>query len=238
MKNQYFGDRNDFFKYDLILTLIEKVDDLKSFTLIPMLTQDDGSGDGSLTNYDGGRRRELNDFLKGCIERSDRSIRNLRHFMSNYRHIEYHPYKDDEYFLHEKRREYFDGIDSSILNDSVILIDPDNGFEVKSMRGRNGHKYLKYIELSMLYARTGSNSLILVYQHIPRRKRENYFAQIGQMVQRCTNTRAMCLSDNRIALFIMAKTEGLLNKTRNVIDGYAKENGYGVYEWGDYFDGR
>lgn len=50
MKNRYFGDRNDFLKYDLVLNLIEKTDNLKCFTFLPMLTQDDGSGDGGLTN--------------------------------------------------------------------------------------------------------------------------------------------------------------------------------------------
>jgi len=43
MKNQYFGDRNDFFKYDLVLNLIEKIVNLKCFTFIPMLTEDDDS---------------------------------------------------------------------------------------------------------------------------------------------------------------------------------------------------
>ena len=133
MKNQYFGDRNDFLKYDLVLTLIEKIDNLKCFTFIPMLTQDDGSGHGGLTNYDGGRRKELDDFLKSCIKKSSRNIKNLRSFMSN-KNIEYHPYKEDEYFSHAGREQYFDSIASSILNRAVILIDPDNGFEVKSMR--------------------------------------------------------------------------------------------------------
>jgi len=39
MKNQYFGDINDFFKYDLVLSLIEKIENFKCFTLIPMLTK-------------------------------------------------------------------------------------------------------------------------------------------------------------------------------------------------------
>jgi hypothetical protein len=155
-----------------------------------MLTQDDGSGDGGLTNYNGSRRRELDDFLKSCIKKSNRDIINLRSFMSSYRYIEYCPYGDDKYFPHAGRKQYFDSIDSSIFNESVVLIDPDNGFEVKSMRSGIGHKYLKYSELSALYARMGSNSLILVYQHIPRVKREDYFAQIGQKVRRCMNARS------------------------------------------------
>lgn len=236
MKNQYFGDKNDFLKYDLVLTLIEKIDNLKCFTFIPMLTEHDPSGHGSRTDYDGSRRRELDNFLKGCIKESNRNIKNLRSFMSS-KNIEYHPYKEDEYFPNAGREQYFDSIDSSILNRSVIVIDPDNGFEVKSMRSGNGHKYLKYSELSALYARMDSNSLILVYQYIPRVKRESYFAQIGQKVRRGMNTRGpICLSDNIVAFFIMAKTGELINKTWKVINDYAKENRYKPYKCDDHFD--
>ena len=68
MKNQYFGDRNDFFKYDLVLSLMEKIENLKCFTFIPMLTEDDSSRDGKLIIYDGKWRKELDDFLKDCIK--------------------------------------------------------------------------------------------------------------------------------------------------------------------------
>jgi len=225
MKNQYFGDRNDFFKYDLVLSLIEKIENLKCFTFIPMLTEDDGSSDGALTKYDGSRRKELDDFLKDCIKKSDRKVKNLRSFMSKYEQIEYRPYKDDEYFLHAEREQYFDNIHSSILNESVILIDPDNGFEVKSMRSGTGHKYINYNELSNIYAQMDSNSLIIVYQHMPRVKRELFFAQAGEKICNCTNTKnLMCLSDNRIVFFIMTKTDELKDKIWELLNNYNKIN--------------
>ncbi len=225
MKNQYFGDINDFFKYDLVFNLIEKIENLKCFTFIPMLTEDDGSSDGGLTIYDGSRRKELDDFLKDCIKKSDRRVKNLRSFMSKYEQIEYHPYKDDEYFLHAEREQYFDSIHSSILNESVILIDPDNGFEVKSMRSGTGHKYIKYKELSTIYTRMDSSSLIIVYQHIPRVKKERFFARVGEKICNCKNTKNLIyLSDNRIVFFIMAKTDELKDKTREVLDNYSNIN--------------
>ena len=227
MKNQYFGDRNDFFKYDLVLSIMEKIENLKCFTFIPMLTEDDGSRDGKLIIYDGSKRKELDDFLKDCIKRSDRKVKNLRSFMSKYEQIEYHPYKDDEYFLHAEREQYFDSIHSSILTQSVILVDPDNGFEVKSMRSGTGHKYLKYKELSTIYARMDSNSIIIVYQHLPRVKREGFFTQIGEKISHCTNTKNLiCLSDNSIVFFIMAKTEELKEKTWEVLNNYYNINKY------------
>ena len=40
MKNQYFGDNRDLFKYDLFLKIIQKTDSVNRFTFIPMLTPD------------------------------------------------------------------------------------------------------------------------------------------------------------------------------------------------------
>jgi len=229
MKNQYFGDRNDFFKYDLVLTLIEKIENFKCFTFIPMLTEDDCSSDGTLTKYDGNRRKDLEDFLKDCIKKSNRKVTNLRLFMSKYEQIEYRPYKDDEYFLHAERDQYFDSIHPSILCESVILIDPDNGFEVKSMRSGTANKYIKYKELNTIYTRMDSSSLIIVYQHIPRVKKEHYLTQVGESICNCTNAKNLIsLSDNRIVFFIMMKTDELKNKTQEIIGNYSNIN-KGIY---------
>lgn len=223
MKNQYFGDVNDFLKYDLVLTLAEKLDSTKAFTFIPMLTRNDDSGDGGLINYDGGRRRDLEKFLKRCIRDMYRDILNLRFFMAS-QDIEYRPYRDAEYFRHEDREEYFDSIDPEMLKGSVVLIDPDNGLEVKSMRKRNGHKYLRYGELRRIYDGIDDDSLVLVYQHIPRVKREKYFSAIAQRIRETTGAYPLCLSDSRIVFFILAK--GALSRTWEIIRRYARENGY------------
>lgn len=56
MKNQFFADRRDFFKYDLLLELLEG-GQLSGLTLVPMLTPDDGGPDGRFTRYRCGNRR-------------------------------------------------------------------------------------------------------------------------------------------------------------------------------------
>jgi hypothetical protein len=223
MKNQYFGDVNDFLKYDLVLTLIEKLDDTEAFTFMPMLTRDDSSRDGGLIKYDGGRRKDLEEFLKEHIHNRDRNILNLRPFMES-QAIGYRPYRDNEYFRHEGREEYFNSIDPGMLKRSVVLIDPDNGLEVKSMRRGNGHKYLKYRELRRVYDGIDDNSLVLVYQHIPRIKREKYFPAIAQKISESTGAEPIYLSNNRVVIFILAK--GALSRAWQIIEEYAHENGY------------
>ena len=72
-----------------------------------------------------------------------------------------------------------------------------------------------------------SNSLIMVYQHMPRVKRERFFAQVGEKICNCMNTKnLLCLSDNRIVFFIMAKTEELKEKTWEVLNNYYNINKY------------
>jgi hypothetical protein len=46
MKNQYFGDRNDYFKFDLLAFLCDSLPGVQRLTVLWLLTQDDGSGDG------------------------------------------------------------------------------------------------------------------------------------------------------------------------------------------------
>ena len=74
MKNQYFADRRDLFKFDLLLDIAEH--QRKRLVLIPMLTPNDESGEGNVTNYDcGARRRVLFDSLRGALASNKRDIR-------------------------------------------------------------------------------------------------------------------------------------------------------------------
>ena len=68
MNNKFFADKNDFFKYDLLLELIENSPFLKQLTVVPMLTRLDGRKGGGLTHYERGNRRgdpyeEVGNFL-------------------------------------------------------------------------------------------------------------------------------------------------------------------------------
>lgn len=229
MKNQYFGDRRDFFKYDLALTLIEQIDSLKVFTFIPMLTESDASNDGNVTQYDGSRRRDLNIFLRDCLQTSNRNIVNLRAFMANQTDLVYYPYKDSEFFTNQSRRKYFDQVEPSTLRDALILFDPDNGFEIKSMNSGNGHKYLKFEELSKIFIKA-ANSLILVYQHIPRVQRKPFFQLTAEKIRKhVTIEKCICVSDNEIVFFIIAQNDELLARAWDTAEKYSNLYRYHAY---------
>src|SRR5215471_3172019 len=155
VKNQYFGDRRDLLKYDLLLTLVES-HGAGRLTFIPMLTPNDDSREGRLSQTDRrGHRAALFDFLKESIARGDRDVRQLRQFMSSFG-VDFMAYRDDAWFVHGDRGEYFDALPDEYLRGSVIFIDPDIGLETNTWKYRDGRgpeKYLLYPELLATWAR-------------------------------------------------------------------------------------
>ncbi len=187
LKNQYFGDRNDRFKYDLSIFLTSHLPGVDRFTFVPMLTPDDGSTDGSLHSYSqDGRPEELHRFLQNCVRRSWRNIYLLRGYFCAHDHpFTYSPYADQIEFRHGTREQYFDGIPAELCRSAVILLDPDNGLEVPSARPGKMNKYVKYEEVRDLSIRMGDSSVLSVYQHLPREKRVPYFDRIHRELERC-----------------------------------------------------
>lgn len=226
MKNQYFGDRRDFFKYDMLLELTEGLGFIRQLTFIPMLTPDDGSGDGQLKTYlPGARRQDLYCFLQDCLTRGVRDIRELRRFLGQ-RPFIYSPYRDDAYFAHAGRDEYFAGIPAASLRAAVVFLDPDNGLEVRSMSARHGHKYVRWAEVAALFARMDDDSVLVVYQHLPREKRAPYLTRkSSELQQRLGSAGITWLSDNQIAFFVATRDPHRATDVRDLLARYSARTG-------------
>ncbi len=170
MKNQYFGDRRDFFKYDLLLDLVEGHGSRK-LTFIPMLTPNDGSAEGTLTHYDCGERRQsLCEFLQAAVTSRQRDIRLLHQIMPQFQ-VEFRCHCDNHYLLNQDRDRYFDSLPPEWLAESVVFLDPDIGLQTGNngyMRRKGFEKYLTYAELSRVCSRTSGSSVVIVYQHLQR----------------------------------------------------------------------
>lgn len=228
MKNQFFADRRDFFKYDLLLELLEGTAFAGGLTLVPMLTPNDGGPDGRLTQYlCANRRQGPYQFLRACLSEGRRNILELRTLFAGFPKP-YTPYRDDAYFRHETRDEYFEAIPDSALRGTLVFLDPDNGLEVASMRPGNGHKYVLWDEIRGLLYRMDRTCVLVVYQHLPREKREAYFSRMGDRFNDVLGVRDVaCVSDNEIAVFVVAKDELRVRLTRNLLRGYAGRVGLG-----------
>lgn len=175
MKNQYFGDINDYKKYSLIRYLNGNG---KLSTLICwMLTEDDKGSDGSRTSYIQNSKtwRKYDPLIydnirQHLIDEGKRDVSCLTK-MSIFPSSEFYmePLKDDI----EKRRRYFDILFSKHRGVELFFFDPDNGIEIKSIKkGRRGSsKYIYWDEVKTAFELGGA---VMIYQHFPRINRKRF----------------------------------------------------------------
>lgn len=180
MKNQFFADKRDLLKYDLLLEILDCIPGIQQLTLVPMLTPNDESHHGGFKEYvQGKRREELFQFLHDCVSQGGFDIRRLHSLFDNQR-FRYVPYRETEYFSHDHRKEYFSGILDSALRSALVFFDPDNGFEIRSMTRGNGERYILYDEIGEIFQRMDDQSVLVVYQHLARLPRKRIFLDTSE----------------------------------------------------------
>ncbi|MBU2602243.1 MAG: hypothetical protein KKA32_08765 [Actinobacteria bacterium] len=187
MKNQYFGDVNDYRKYGLLRAL--QAPACLSLSVGWMLTPDDGSIDGRFRRYlrEPGNWRHhdplLFDHLSSVLTAGDApcvamveqaAVLPETHFFSDI--------VPDDRLGRERWSERL--VDSSDGADLVFL-DPDNGFEVPSKPvGRKGsNKYVLWSAVERLWE---AGSSVLVYQHYCREPRRPFATRLAGEMRRRT----------------------------------------------------
>lgn len=165
---KYFGDSRDYFKYDLIKSLITKTS-LKNYVFVPMLTEHRPDNEGNKSpHYTRGKSRELLTFISA---HKDKSLRHWETWLSpclnSYKTIE--PI-DETFFNDETRTEYWD-LFNSILGSrqSMIFVDPDTGLETgprSYMKKAGLEKYILNNELGVLISKLKPTSALMIYQQL------------------------------------------------------------------------
>ncbi len=173
MKCQYFGDKRDLFKYDLLLDLLQ-AHTTGRIAVVPMLTPDDDGKEGSLKRKDRGLRNgELFEFLEQHRSGSESGecLSAWREFFLK-QGVLYLPYRDiPPYYTYTDRENYFNQVPTEYLQDTCMFIDPDIGIEhgkpsYMRKRGIGGiDKYLFLDDLEKLSQRA-QNVVFVVYQHM------------------------------------------------------------------------
>lgn len=216
MKNQYFGDKRDLFKFDLLLDLMES-GCFRQLTYVPMLTPGESTRHGGLLPKDALRHRhELFGFF--CEQRSSGvlDIRSLREYFSRGREFVYRAYRDDrDDYSFEGRTEYFEGIGTDLIDDACILIDPDIGIQrgtIATMQRFGLDKYLFIDDLARLLERR-KNAVVIVYQHLQR----NAHKRLGQieddvmvLSQQLNLTAVPFVREGDLAFYAVARDDSLL----------------------------
>jgi hypothetical protein len=186
LKNQFFADKHDYFKYDLWLEVAEKVEGIKRLIFIPMLTPDTEPQ----AAYPPGKRRErLYRFLQSCLAAEGRSIIRLREFLCDEQR-EYYPYRDedDKGFQNGSWDAYFEAIPKEWLRDAAILIDPDTGLEPNK---KHSDKHVSYDNIRSVVSRCRGNWVVFIVQftlrgnaHGRRSRLNNQFRRLQGALRR------------------------------------------------------
>lgn len=179
MKDQYFGDVNDYRKYGL-LRAVAKVCQF-SVGICWMLTEQDGSQDGEFRKYLHEPSKwqhydpELHKYLQRLVEpNTQRSVS----LAQRWNLIPNATYFDRLLTDHrDERRVFFEDAWEQLAKCPIIFFDPDNGLEVKSklIGNKDSCKYLYWNEVEETFANGHS---IIIYQHFPRVKREDFIRSV------------------------------------------------------------
>jgi hypothetical protein len=208
MKNQYFGDINDYRKYGLLRVLQSMGGGRLLFAW--MLTPDDGSRDG-------GRRAYLQDpdtwmrydpeLFTGLAELlqppSIPQVSLIERSALLPRTSYYSAVVPD---TARERDAWRQGLLDAARDADLAFIDPDNGIEVRSKPvGRRGSaKYVTWREIRELWE-TGCS--ILIYQHWRREPREAFAGRMASELREHTGARFVEALRTSHVLYLLAAQE-------------------------------
>jgi hypothetical protein len=219
MKNQYVGDVNDYRKYGILRKLIDAGLKLGVFW---MLTEDDSSGEGNDTcylcekyakqyrDYD----PELYDKLNYLVnENKNRTVAAI----AKSGILPGTVFVDDE--ITDDKDDRMKKVEKAVLSLSsvdLVFFDPDNGLENRlkedgsktkypKIKGhKESNKLLYFDEVKTTFNENGKS--LLIYQHYPRIKRDEYRETRSKELLEMTGTRKVhTISTQNVCFFLVGQ---------------------------------
>jgi hypothetical protein len=218
MKNQYFGDINDYRKYGLLRALQSTGNG--SLLVAWMLTPDDGGRDGGLRSYLEERPSwakydpELFDGLTDLLRSPSQPSVSLIERSGLLPRARYHTEVVPD------RRSERDGWRKNLLQAAsgvdLVFLDPDNGIEVPSKPvGRKGSsKYVTWQETQSLWE---AGCSLLIYQHFRRQERQAFTQRLMSELGRRTGARFTEAFRTPNVLFLLAAQDRHAQQFRKVV---------------------
>ena len=219
MNPQFFGDRHDLFKYDLITCIMKELrNDLSSFTFVPMLTKNRRPTKKSIAGND---NPELwNCFNEFCGDGAAEDYFKALHDYFAFKGIKLKIF-DNRVFSQKNRREYFDSVRADLPKNSLIFFDPDTGLKDKNI----SEKHLAYSELRDFFSILDERSILMIYQHFYRfrNKHKNFPLAIVEQMREKTGMKPEYIDDNSIMFLFLVKNPGLQEKLHRALDLYKEK---------------
>lgn len=225
VQHKYFGDSRDYFKYDLIKTVLENTA-LRHYVFIPMLTEHRDDAEGKVSPKDrGDKSPDLLHFIRSCDGKSLKHWRSwVARFAESYSTVE--PV-DETYFSDEGRETYWKRYDNSLSTaDALVFVDPDTGLETGGpsyLRKMGREKYILNPELRTLIEGLDQSSVLMLYQHLPPNKhlhRQSVDKKLAQVCSVSPLAKVCAYREDDLAFLFVSKSESRHQEIRNVLVDY------------------
>jgi hypothetical protein len=220
MKNQYFGDINDYVKYGL-LRLFAKTG--LRIGVCWMMTHSDGRTDGGKIQYltNSRRWRDYDPELFDCLANAVRSGRNVRQIQKASILPNCTFYNDVVPESLNSRGVWTSQALKKFSDVDLVFFDPDNGIEVRSTRiGRKGSS--KFVYWNEMEATWSQGYSLLVFQHFPRQNRLKYISQLtGEFSKRLVGAEVVPIITSNV-VYVLAYHPQHKSKAQQAIDSIIK----------------
>ncbi len=218
MKQQYFGDARDYFKYDVLDRLASDLGSIERLTCLWMLTAPDRTGQGRVRFTDDPELPELTEFFRERLASDDparRRVGEMRSYFAS-RPFALVSYRDDrEDFGPGTRAEYFARVPDQALRRAVVFFDPDKGMEP----GRATAQHLRFEELREVGSRVDGASVAVVYQH--RRRVPDCWELVASQLAERLGRPVAYVAEAVLAFYVIAQTRSRLAEVVGVLERIA-----------------
>ena len=179
MKNQYFGDINDYKKYGILRTLSSggKI----KISVCWMLTEDNDNNEGKFIDYltKPDKFRKYDPELFDSLSYTVKEIKQRKVTLASELNLIENALYYDKFLTDSisERENYFSDFKEHSRDCDLLFFDPDNGIEVgsKSYGKKGSNKYIYWKELKQF---NKSGYSLLIYQHFPRESRKDFIKTV------------------------------------------------------------
>jgi hypothetical protein len=218
LKDQYFGDINDYRKYGLIRAL--QAETRLNVCVAWMLTPNDGRRDGELRAYLRYPNRwqrfdpELYQGLAGLLPTGRTPYVGLIEASALLGTARY--FSETVPDTARSRQGWAEQLLAATSKSELVFLDPDNGLEVPSRPiGRKwSSKYAYWAEVAAIWGRGAS---VLIYQHFRREKRETFIPRMATELQQRTGGAVEAFRTPRV-VFLLASQPTHVPSFRRAIE--------------------
>jgi hypothetical protein len=227
MNRKFFGDTRDLFKLDLVCNIMKNLPELDSFTFVPMLTEDDETKGQkknakkdlaqAVKNGKGGSKNMELVLHMARLQEIDNDLEYFRGIRSLFKkeNIMIDIF-DRHKFSHAQREHYFASLFEKFPTKSLIFLDPDIGLEER----KPSKKHLLFYEVKKIHDRMDNHSIMMIYQHFPRKPHNEYIKFRCSQLNQLTGQDPVTITDNEIVFFLITKNPVLKRKIGAVLGEY------------------